>query len=276
MCELFAMSSHAPATVSYSLYDFARNGSQLRSNHSGWGIAYFEDRDVILIREAEPAVDSPWVRFIREQALASQCVIAHVRHATVGKAVLRNTHPFRRALGGCVHAFAHNGTLADLDRTYDGSWLSFRPVGETDSELAFCLLLHRLREVWEGGSEPPTLEERADIVADFAAEMSGFGPANFLYSDGELLFAYGHKRVYEENGRFTEPRPPGLCRRICSPGGDGHAWHCQGMDIGLAGPRTTLFASVPLEDEGWEPLPEGTLVVARDGEELMRRSALGS
>ncbi len=276
MCELFAMSSHAPATVSYSLNEFARNGSHLRSNHSGWGIAYFEDRDVILIREAEPAADSPWVRFIREQALASHCVIAHVRHATVGKPALYNTHPFRRALGGRVHAFAHNGTLADLDRTYDGSWLSFRPVGETDSELAFCLLLHRLREVWEGRHEPPTLQERFDIFADFATEMAGFGPANFLYSDGEVLFVHAHKRVYEENGGFSAPRPPGLCQRTCNLVEDGEPWHCPGMEIGLTGQRTTLFASVPLEDEGWEPLPEGTLVAVRGGEELMRRTTQAS
>ena len=272
MCELFAMSSQVPATVSYSLNEFAHNGSHLRSNHSGWGIAYFEERDVILIREAEPAADSPWVRFIREQALASNCVIAHVRHATVGEPVLHNTHPFRRALGGRVHAFAHNGTLTDLDRTYDGNWLSFRPVGETDSELAFCVLLHRLRELWEGRDDPPTLQERFDIFADFANEMARFGPANFLYSDGELLFVHADKRVFEENGGFSEPRSPGLCQRSCNVEGDGEACHFQGMDIGLGQQRTTLFASVPLEDEGWEPLPEGTSVAVRDGEELLRRN----
>ncbi len=272
MCELFAMSSYAPATVSCSLHEFARNGSHLRSNHSGWGIAYFEDRDVILIREAEPAADSPWVRFIREQALASRCVIAHVRHATVGKAVLYNTHPFRRALGGRMHAFAHNGTLMGLDGSYSGDWLAYRPVGDTDSELAFCLLLHRLREVWEGRNEPPTPQERFDVFADFAIEMAGFGPANFLYSDGELLFVHADKRVFEENGGYSEPRPPGLCQRSCSPEGDGELWHCSGMDIGLGARRTTLFASVPLEEEGWEPLPEGTLVAVRDGEELLRRN----
>ena len=274
MCELFAMSSHAPATVTCSLHDFARNGSQLRSNTSGWGIAYFQEREAILIKEAEPAADSPWVRFIREQELASRCVIAHVRQATVGEPALHNTHPFRRALGGRVHAFAHNGTLKGLEQAYDPATLRYRPVGDTDSELAFCILLHCLQAVWEDRQDLPSLNERADVFAEFVAEMVDFGTANFLYSDGEILFVHGHKRIYEEDGRYTEPRAPGLSQRSCTPEGDGETWRCAGMEIGLGARQTTLFASVPLDEEGWEPLPEGTLVAVRDGQEVLRRTSL--
>ena len=33
-----------------------------------------------------------------------------------------------------------------------------------------------------------------------------------------------------------------------------------------------IFASVPLDDFGWEPLPEGTALAVRLGEEVARRS----
>ena len=52
MCELFAMSSDQPSTVRYSLPEFARHGALTRSNRSGWGIAYFQDRDAFLVKGA--------------------------------------------------------------------------------------------------------------------------------------------------------------------------------------------------------------------------------
>ena len=114
MCELFAMSSAAPATVTYSLERFAQHGGLTAGNKDGWGICYVEHEDIRLIKEPEPAASSPWVKFIAEQALASDCVIAHVRMASRGRPHLENTHPFERELAGRRHVFAHNGTLAEV------------------------------------------------------------------------------------------------------------------------------------------------------------------
>ena len=151
MCELFAMSSRKPSALTYSLNEFAAHGGLTHNNKSGWGIAYFAEREALLVKEPEPAHDSPWVKFIAEQELESRCVIAHVRHATVGEPALQNTHPFRRALGGRVHIFAHNGTLKGVHEDFDPANLHYQPVGATDSELAFCLLLERLRTPWKTG-----------------------------------------------------------------------------------------------------------------------------
>ena len=274
MCELFSMSSRRPSTVNYSLHEFAKHGGLTHSNESGWGIAYFQDRDALLIREAEPASDSPWVDFIARQNLESRCVIAHVRLASVGAPTLHNTHPFRRALGRRYHVFAHNGTLHDIRDTYDGEALDDRPVGETDSELAFCVLLQRLRSLWRDGDGEPAVDTRFGVFADFAAEMLQLGSANFLYSDGDVLFVHAHRRVHEEGGTFSDPRPPGLNMRDCAALGRGREWACKGLKIGLPDERVILFASVPLDDEGWEALPEGTALAVRNGEELGRVSTL--
>ena len=270
MCELFAMSCSKPATVTYSLNEFALHGGSKYKNNSGWGIAYFRDRDALTIKEPEPASDSPWVEFIANQGVESDCVIAHVRLATVGQPSLENTHPFRRALGRRTHVFAHNGTLHGLHDHQDLTKLDRKPIGSTDSELAFCVLLERMDPVWGDGSEIPDVKQRLNVFAEFASEMAEFGSSNFLYSDGDALFVHGHRRIYEENGGFSEPRAPGLSMRNCIACQQGPEWDVAGCHISMGHQKTMLFASVPLDDTGWEPLPERTAIAAIHGEEVAR------
>lgn len=270
MCELFAMSSRERSSVNYSLNEFAKHGGLTYSNRSGWGIAYFHDRDAFLVKEAEPAHDSPWVKFIAEQDLESQFVIAHVRLATVGEPKLHNTHPFRRALGGHVHVFAHNGTLHGLHDAFSDVDLKREPVGDTDSELAFCLLLERMAGIWRKRDDVPDVTERLALFAEFASQMRGYGSSNFLYADGDALFVHADKRVYEEGDSYSDPRPPGLSVRNCVACQIGPEFACDGLKVGMADQRTMLFASVPLDEVGWEPLPEGTALAVRHGEEIGR------
>lgn len=270
MCELFAMSCLEPSSVSYSLEEFARHGGLTYRNKSGWGIAYFHDREALIVKEAEPASDSPWVEFIAQQGMASHCVIAHVRLATIGQPALHNTHPFRRALGRRVHVFAHNGTLKGLHERYPEGAGGRLPVGDTDSELAFCVLLERLDDLWNDGAKLPEVGRRLEVFAAFAREMATLGSANFLYSDGDTLFVHAHKRVYEEDGGFSEPRAPGLSMRNCVACQQGPDWGVDGCHIHMGDQQTMLFASVPLDETGWEPIPEGTALAIRKGEEVGR------
>ena len=150
MCELFGLSSSSPVRVKYSLHTFAEHGGLLHPNKSGWGITYHEGKDAFLIKEPLPASDSPLAAFIADQPLTSTCVIAHVRYATAGEPSFANTHPFMRELGGQMHLFAHNGGLEKIwERLKLGSAV-YTPVGETDSEYAFCVLLDRLAPLWQG------------------------------------------------------------------------------------------------------------------------------
>lgn len=271
MCELFAMSSRAPSTLNYSLHEFARHGGLTHRNKSGWGIAYLDDRDVFLVKEAEPASDSPLIKFIAEHDRKSRCAIARVRLANVGTPTLRNTHPFRRVLGRRVHVFAHNGTFAGLHDDCDGRALRHEPVGETDSELAFCLLLERLRPLRSGkDGEPPAAADRLTVFAEFAADMRERGSANMLYSDGDVLFTHAHKHKYEEKDGFSEARAPGLSIRNCAACQQGPEYVREGLKIHLTAPHATLLASVPLDDHGWEPLSEGTALAVSGGTEVAR------
>ena len=261
MCELFAMSARYPSTVQLSLEEFSRHGGLSGPHKDGWGIAWYDERDVRLVKEAFPAAGSACVRFIQDNPFATPVAISHVRKATQGAVALRNCQPFVRELGGLWHCFAHNGDLSGIESDAHMTAETYQPVGETDSERAFCALLERLRPLWLA-QRPPDIEARLRVIEPFAAELHRLGPANFLYYDGDALFAHADRR-YQADGVI---RPPGLWRltRRCAAGGELSA---AGLRIEAQGgeQEVTLFASVPLTSESWVPLPRGEIVVTRGG-----------
>lgn len=270
MCELLGVSSSLPVKVTYSLHAFAEHGGLIHPNKSGWGIAYHEGKDALLIKEPEPASDSPWVRFIETQPLTSTCVIAHVRYATAGALSFANTHPFIRELGGQMHFFAHNGEFHGIRDKMPLRTDSYRPVGETDSEYAFCFLLDRLAPSWWRANGSPPLPDRLAIVAETSEVFRKLGPANFLYSDGDVLFAHAHKRHWDEGGgRFSEARPPGLSIAT------GRDMMVKGLKVAAPHDDTSVLyvASVPLTAEGWTSVPEGTVLALQQGTEIARVAA---
>jgi predicted glutamine amidotransferase len=270
MCELFAMSSHLATSFGLSMRRLASHGSPGGHLADGWGIACYDGNDARVLREPEPAADSAWVRFIDGHRLRSRIALAHIRHATQGDVSLANTQPFARELGGRMHLFAHNGMLAGIEQTIGATCRRFRPVGTTDSEVAFCALLERLAPLWV--SDAPGAGERIEVVTRFAAALRAIGPANFIYADGELLFAHGHCRT-QADGRIA---PPGLTmlRRRCAVDLDTLPQAGVAVEPQTGKQVLTLFASVPLSDETWRALEEGEIVVVRDGAVLGERQEL--
>lgn len=268
MCELFAMSSNLPAGVDLCLHEFARHGGLTGPHQDGWGIAnYAEDGAVRLYKEAEPASDSEWVEFIETHRMRSTIVVSHIRRATHGGRSLMNTHPFRRELGGSCHVFAHNGDLPDIhhDPVFPRGF--HRPVGETDSEYAFCSLLSQLEELWLAFPGLPDLEGRVEVVAAFAGSLTRLGMANFIYSDGDAVFAHGDRRREEVT---DPPSPPGLHLLQRTDAASPSGFCTGGLQISPGHDRQemVLVASVPLTGEDWQPLAEGELVVMREGRVL--------
>lgn len=267
MCELFAMSARYPSTVTLSLEEFSRHGGLSGPHKDGWGIAWYDERDVRLVKEAFPAARSACVRFIADNPFASPLVVSHIRRATRGAVALRNCQPFMRELGGAWHTFAHNGDLPGIDADDSLRAGAFRPVGETDSEQAFCALLERLRPLWRAAA-PPSLEVRVAVIEAFAVALRALGPANFLYSDGDALFAHADRRL-QADGAI---RPPGLWQlaRHCPAGGHLAADGLR-IDAHDGEQQVVLLASVPLTSEAWVPLGQGTLIVAARGEIVAAR-----
>lgn len=258
MCELFGLSSRVPTTVSLSMRVLARHGSHTSGLGDGWGVAFHAGDDALLLKQPGPAEDSPWIGFLASQPVRSRIVVSHIRHATQGEVSLRNTQPFMRELGGRMHVFAHNGRLTGIEHRLEDNLRRFRPVGTTDSEVAFCVLLERMAPLWDAGTPSPA--QRLREIAHVAEALRPLGPANFLYADGELLAAHAHRRT-QRDGSIE---PPGLwmLRRSCAVDPDALATAGVRLD---GGQFVTLFASVPLTDEAWQPLQEGEIALARNG-----------
>lgn len=270
MCELFAMSSRYPTTVGFSLETLARRGGYDGPHKDGWGVAYFEDRDVFLLRESSPAAESGLVRFMEKNGPPSNLVISHIRLATQGEPSLRNTQPFQRELGGRAHVFAHNGDMPGIRDKLPLSSRRHTPVGDTDSEYAFCGLLERLGKLWDPDLERlPSVEYRLEVIAEFAAELRPLGPFNFVYSDGDTLFVHAHRRKQADG---TE-RPPGLHLLVRSENEQAVDLTKSGVMLAPLAQELALVASVPLTDEPWEPIGEGTVIALARGVVWVRSPA---
>jgi glutamine amidotransferase len=137
----------------------------------------------------QAAIASPIAELIKRYPIKSTNVIAHIRKATQGQVALENCHPFVREMWGRYWVFAHNGDLKDFAPALHGP---FRPVGNTDSELAFCWLMQSLRDEFGDGSSgsAPSLQQLRDALARLVPQVAAHGTFNMMLSDGTALFTH--------------------------------------------------------------------------------------
>lgn len=238
-------------------------GSQQGGNPDGWGVAYYEGVDAMLLREPAPAAESSMVQFLDSHAPHSDLIISHVRRATFGDLKLANTQPFHRVLGGHTHVFAHNGFVPPVNISSTSCWLT--PQGETDSELLFCRLLSYLEPLWSGGGIP-AFEKRYDVITGFAREILQQGASNFLYSDGVNLFAHGHRHTIPGEAVSDEP---GLYVSTCqSKAGSDMTIPCQELRAEGSCSYQALVATLPLSEHNWEPLKAGEIACVERGQRI--------
>ena len=191
MCQLLGMNCATPTDITFSFRGFSQRAGITSDHCDGFGIAFFEDKACRLFVDNQSAVESPIAELIRNYPIKSRNVIAHIRKATQGKINLENSHPFSRELWGRQWIFAHNGDLHDFDPPLSGR---FTPVGNTDSERAFCYLLEQL--VTRFGYEEPCLEQIFDLLVEISPSIAEHGTFNFCLSNGQALFAYNITKLH--------------------------------------------------------------------------------
>ncbi len=190
------MNSLLPASLTLSFNGFSQRGGSTDHHSDGWGIAFFESdgqkpgKAARHFVDKESAATSPIAQMLRTYPIKSHNVVAHVRKATVGKVTLENCHPFGRELWGRYWVFAHNGDLKDFNPSLHGA---FKPVGDTDSELAFCWLLQELNKSHIG---VPSVEELTRTLRELVPRIAKHGTFNFLLSNGEALWTHASTRLH--------------------------------------------------------------------------------
>ena len=249
MCRLFAVTSRSPVEINRELSAFF-DGSRLHRH--GWGWAEIVSGRTRIRRECGPAFESAYASELLSSPLAVTEAFFHIRYATVGAVRLVNAHPLA-ALDhfGRQWTVIHNGTIFDfdkLDRFFD------RQRGSTDTERLLLYLIDRIRALTAGLRTAPDEGRRFSIVADVLKEAAMGNKLNIMISDGEILYVHANSRsgskALGEAARYDY-----LYERIFEAAG---------------GACTRLFCTVPLDEEGWTPLPLNTVSAYRRGALLFR------
>ena len=181
MCQLLGLNANTPTDVMFSFTGFATRAEE---HKDGFGIAFFEGAGVRLFVDAQSARTSPVAEMVRRLPIHSQNIVAHIRKATQGRVALENTHPFVRELWGRYWVFAHNGDLKGFAPRLHGA---FHPVGETDSEHAFCWLM---QELAKAHADLPSITELTATLRELAPVAAKHGTFNFMLSNGQALWAH--------------------------------------------------------------------------------------
>ncbi len=244
------MNCNTPTDVTFSFSGFARRGGQTDHHADGWGITFFEGRGVRHFVDHEPASTSPVAELIARYPIKSRNVVAHIRKATEGAVALENCHPFVRELWGRYWVFAHNGTLKDFHPRLHGN---FRPVGQTDSERAFCWLM---QELAKSHVSVPSVAELTLTLRELAPQIVRHGSFNFLLSNGEALWAHCATNLY-----FVERSHPFAHAQLAD----------EDLSVDFAtltapGDRVAVVVTAPLTtNETWTQMTPGELRVFVDG-----------
>ena len=181
MCQLLGMNCNTPTDIMFSFTGFATRAEE---HKDGFGVAFFEDRGVRCFVDHHSARESPLAEMIRSYPIKSDNVIAHIRKATQGRVALENCHPFVRELWGRYWVFAHNGDLKGFAPRLHAA---FRPVGDTDSERAFCWLM---QEMNKAHADVPSVAELSATLAELVPQVAAHGTFNFMLSNGVALWAH--------------------------------------------------------------------------------------
>ncbi|MEM8602534.1 MAG: class II glutamine amidotransferase [Cyanobacteria bacterium P01_H01_bin.121] len=252
MCQLLGMNCNVPTDICFSFEGFSARAGRTDDHQDGWGIAFFEGSGCRTFLDVKSAVESRVADLVRHYPIRSKHVIAHIRKATIGHIALENCHPFQRELWGRYWVFAHNGDLPELPRQQPGF---YRPVGQTDSEQAFCLILNALRDAFP--EQKPSVTQLYDILQHVSQPLHQQGIFNYLLSDGDIYFAHCSTK---------------LCYIVReAPFAQAHLIDADvAVDFQeLTSPddRVAVIATTPLtDDEVWTKIAPGELIMFQDGE----------
>ncbi len=247
MCQLLGMNANTPTDVMFS---FAGLATRAHEHKDGFGIAFFEGSGLRHFIDHQGARSSPVAELVKHYPIRSQNVIAHIRKATQGRVALENTHPFVRELWGRYWVFAHNGDLKGFAPRLHGA---FRPVGDTDSERAFCWLMQELAKAHAG---VPSVAELSCTLRELLPVPAAYGSFNLLLSNGQALWAHASTHLHW----LVREHPFGAARL---------ADEDLSVDFGaLTSPqdRVAVVATEPItRGEPWQAMARGEMRVFVDG-----------
>ncbi|WP_201509397.1 class II glutamine amidotransferase [Psychrobacter alimentarius] len=264
MCQLLAMNSKNPADIGFSFAGFRARGGLTDDHIDGFGIAYFEPTGVRLYCDNRAAMDSPLAELVSQTRVKAANTIVHIRKSD--DQLLCNAHPFTREIWGEAWVFSHNGKMTIRDASdsdpinqatgKQGKFNHYIPVGDTDSEFAFCYLLNQLKDRFEHKPDAQTLYE---FLTEQCRFLANYGLFNCLLSNGEWMLGYATTLLFY----VTRQAHFGSAALI-------------DVDVTMdfetvneASDVITVFATTPLtSDEEWQQLAVNECIIFANGNKV--------
>lgn len=258
MCQLLGMNCNTPTDILFSFEGFRRRGGDTDVHVDGFGIAFFEGKGVRIYQDDGPCASSPVADLVRAYQIKSKNVLSHIRKATHGQVSLANTHPFMRELWGEYWLFAHNGHLNNPQTLLKSKQEFYRPVGNTDSEAAFCFILEHLRQTFR---EKPSQEALFREIQKLTAEIRKNGIFNYILTNGQWMIAHASTLLHY----IVREAPFGEAKLIDDDVSIDFAAFTTPQD------RVAVIATLPLtSNESWQQFAKDTLYLFEEGEITMQ------
>lgn len=255
MCELLGMSANVPTDICFSFSGLIKRGGETGPHKDGWGITFYEGKGCRSFKDPKPSCQSRVAKLVKDYPIKSTAVISHIRQANRGGVSLENTHPFIRELWGQNWTYAHNGQLTGYDTLPLGYAI---PVGQTDSERAFCWIINKLQQNYQ--SEPTDMITVFKEIASYADELRELGVFNMLLSNGQYVMAYCTNNLHW----ITRRAPFGKAQLIDEELTVNFSEETSDSDI------VTVIATRPLtSDEEWNKMQPGEFCVFHFGERIL-------
>ena len=254
--DILAMSFDSLSSPSIKV----RLPDQLYGTHPlGWGIAWYPNDNQAAFVKKDPVARGTDVQMESLDDwnnFRSTVFFCKAKGAARGY-TYNEMQPFSRSFAGQDWLFMHNG---DLDRQklaqlhLDKSRF-LEPLGNTDSELAFCYLLGKVI-----ATEARKLSDvPSDILHSWFQQLDALGSADMCISDGVTIACF-YGTQSERKLYYTRLSPPDYP----------HELNSETVTIGLNDPRdtyrTSLIVSSTAYDAGsWMPMQPGQLLIAKRG-----------
>jgi predicted glutamine amidotransferase len=244
MCRLFGMSGGSePIQARFWLLQAPDSLSeQSRREPDGTGLGWFGDdgRPHVSKQPLAAYEDQTFAR--QAQRVRSRTFVAHVRYATTGGLLRKNTHPFEQE----GRLLAHNGMVDDLDALERELGPAMDGVhGDTDSERVFALITREIERLGDVG-------DGITSAARWIAANLRMLAINLILIDATDLWALRYPDVHD---LFVLERAAG------QPLDHARGGRIRAASEELAERPAVVVATERMDDDpGWRPLASGELL----------------
>jgi transglutaminase-like putative cysteine protease/predicted glutamine amidotransferase len=234
--------------------------NNISGSHShGWGFGWYPDDHQSAMVAKDPAARDTKVlvdAITEWSSFRSTVFFCKVRGASKGY-TLMETQPFLRSFAGRDWLFMHNGDVdkQELEKLHGKKKRLLEPVGNTDSELAFCNLLAQLQE----GSARRIMDVAPQLLHSWFMRFDALGSSDMYLTDGESIVCF-HGTQSPKQMYFARIQPP---KNL-------DVYNSEAAQIVLNDPRDTyrtalVVSSSPFTGDAWVQMQPGQMIIVRLG-----------